>query len=101
MGRKAGGKNYGNIAEEAAHGVELPQTERDKLPIIFTKIDKDFISISDLMDVSGLSYDSCSRIMRQIKAVSDIFGISGHVHRTDYYVYVARQFSAGVKEVTV
>ncbi len=100
MGRKPGSKNFGNLTSET-HGVALPQSEKDKLHLIFTTINKDFISTADLMNDSGLSYDTCARIMRQIKAVSDIFGISGHVHRTDYYVYVARQFSAGVKEATV
>lgn len=97
MGRKAGGRNYENISAER-RGVELPQNEIDKLPSIFTSINKDFISVADMIEVSGLSYDTCTKIIRQIKSISDIFGIAGHVHRTDYYAFIVRQFSARVQE---
>lgn len=94
MGRKSGGKNLGNFTEEKSV-IQMTALESESLPEIFTCIEKDFISISDLMKDSGLSYDACAKIIREIKAVSDIFHISGYVHRTDYFVYLSRRFECG------
>ena len=93
MGRKPGGKNFGNFTEApvAAVAVKVTEMERHDLPNIFTSITKDFISVRDLMDSSGLSYDTCTKIIREIKAISDVFGIVGFVHRTDYYLYLSRR----------
>jgi hypothetical protein len=91
MGRKAGGKNFGNFQADVDEVKPVLVTEEDKnrLPDIFTSIDKDFITVKDLQDTSGLSYDTCCKIVRQIKSVSDIFHIAGCVHRTDYYLYLS------------
>ncbi len=94
MGRKAGGKNLGNFMEEK-QSVQMTALESESLPEIFTCIEKDFISINDLIKDSGLSYDACAKIIREIKAVSDIFHISGYIHRTDYFVYLSRRFECG------
>lgn len=93
MGRKAGGKNGGNFVEEEKQPVLISVSERNSLPDIFTSIEKDFISIQDIINASGLSYDVCAKIVREVKAVSDIFHISGYVHRTDYFVYLSRRFT--------
>lgn len=92
MGRRAGSKNYGNMSEEPSI-IVVSESERERLPEIFTCVKKDFISISDLMDMSGLGYDMCAKIIREIKAISDTFHISGIVHRTDYYLYNSRKFT--------
>ena len=92
MGRKAGGKNGSNLVVEEKTQTLITVDERNVLPDIFTSIKKDFISIADIVNASGLSYDTCAKIVREIKAVSDIFHISGYVHRTDYFVYLSRQF---------
>lgn len=92
MGRKAGGKNFGNFSEEEKLPVEVPEMEKKALSDIFTCINKDFITVKDLQESSGLSYDTCAKIIRQIKAVSDLFSISGCVHRTDYFMYISRQY---------
>ncbi len=92
MGRKKGGKNFGNFIEEEKNQIEILGTEKETLPEIFTCIDKDFISVQDLIQTSGLSYDTCARIIREIKSVSDVFKIAGCVHRTDYFLYLSRQF---------
>lgn len=101
MGRKAGGKNFGNFTEastattveqEISAGLVNPE-EKKVLAEIFTCIHKDFISIKDFMADSGLGYDTCAKIIREIKAISDIFRISGCVHRTDYYAYLSRKFA--------
>jgi len=92
MGRKAGGKNFGNFSEEEKLPIEVPETEKKALSDIFTCINKDFITLRDLQESSGLSYDTCAKIIRQIKAVSDLFGISGCIHRTDYFMYISRQY---------
>lgn len=101
MGRKAGGKNFGNFIEastattveqEISAGIVNPE-EKKTLSEIFTCIHKDFISIKDFMEFSGLSYTACAEIIREIKAVSDTFKISGYIHRTDYYAYLSRKFA--------
>lgn len=94
MGRKAGGRNFGNFTEEPQETIAITETERRELPDIFTSISKDFISIQDLIETSGLSYDTCARIIREIKSVSDVFRIAGCVHRTDYFMYLSRRFAA-------
>lgn len=101
MGRKAGGKNFGNFdtepkmtaTEKAIATGEISAEDKARLPEIFTCIKKDFICIEDLMTDSGLGYDTCAKIIREIKAVSDTFRISGCVHRTDYYAYLSRKFA--------
>ncbi len=91
MGRNAGGKNFGNFVEADKQPIIVSVGERNCLPDIFTSIAKDFISIQDLIEASGLSYDMCAKIVREIKAVSDIFHISGYVHRADYFLYLSRR----------
>ena len=92
MGRKAGGKNGQNLYVEHKRSVEVSEVEQKAISEIFTCINKDFISVQDFQEYSGLSYETCTRIIRQIKSVSDVFNISGYVHRTDYYLYLARYF---------
>ncbi len=92
MGRKAGGKNFGNFIDEPPKVIEVSDSEVKVLPEIFTSMGKDFITIRDFMETSGLSYDTCARIIREIKSVSDVFKVSGCVHRTDYYIYLSRRF---------
>ncbi len=95
MGRKKGGHNFGNLIETEPPQTEIYVTEAEQhvLPNIFTSIDKDFISITDLMTASGLSYDTCAKVIREIKGVSDVFRIAGCVHRTDYFMYLSRRFA--------
>lgn len=100
MGRKAGGKNLGNFSEEARQPIAIPEAEKSQLPDVFTNFKKDFISVNDLMEDSGLSYDTCAKIIREIKGVSDVFGISGCVHRTDYYMYLSFRFKV-LKEASL
>lgn len=92
MGRKAGGKNFGNFTEEPEKEIEVTGAEESALTQIFTCINKDFISVQDLINSSGLSYDTCARIIREVKSISDTFRISGCIHRTDYFLYLARNF---------
>ncbi|MDE7438948.1 MAG: hypothetical protein K2N23_00305 [Clostridia bacterium] len=92
MGRKLGGKNGTKLIEEEQPTL-ITVDERNSLPDIFTSIAKDFISIKDIESASGLSYQQCAKIVREIKAVSDIFHIAGYVHRTDYFVYLSRRFA--------
>ena len=88
MGRKAGGKNFANFKREPNQAIEISEISQMALKDIFTCINKDFIAIQDFQEYSRLSYETCARIIRQIKAVSDTFGISGCVHRTDYFMYI-------------
>ena len=100
MGRKAGGKNFGNYLNTQALPIEVTEEEKDSLADIFTCIPKDFIGVQDMINSSGLSYETCIKIIREIKSVSDIFNISGYVHRTDDFLYIPRKFkiSEGGKE---
>ena len=92
MGRKQGGKNFGNFTEEQPIATIVTEQEKEQLPQIFTCIQKDFIGVKDLMDVSGLSYETCAKIIREVKAVSDTFRISGYIHRSDYFMFLSRRF---------
>lgn len=91
MGRKAGSRNFENVKEEMRL-VEVTKEEKAILPIIFTNFKKDIISIDDFMAMSGLSYAICAKIVREIKAVSDVLNIQGVVHKTDYFIYLSRRF---------
>ncbi|MCD8200539.1 MAG: hypothetical protein LUD47_00510 [Clostridia bacterium] len=62
----------------------------------FTCVDKDFFGADDFAVMLGMSHDEGAKIIRQIKAVSDIFGITGRVHRADYQKYVETQLCADV-----
>lgn len=66
MGRKAGGKNFGNFDGEPIRTVEVTETERMALSDIFT----------------------C------IKAFFGYSATSSVPHRTDYYLYLARNFNS-------
>ena len=94
MGRPKGSKNAGNTEKIFTEPIAVTEDEKSDLSKVFTSIQKDFIGINDLMNASGLSYDMCAKIVREIKAVSDAFGISGYVHRMDYYIFVSRRFTA-------
>lgn len=99
MSRKAESKN--NSADAVRPSIDIPEAEKNALPEIFTCFTKDFISVNDLKESSGLSYDTCSKIIREIKCVSDVFGISGYVHRTDYFMYLSFRFSILKEEANV
>lgn len=99
MNRKAEGKNC--MAEVGRPPIEIPEAEKNALPDIFTCFKKDFISVGDLVESSGLSYDKCTEIIRKIKCVSDVFGISGYMHRTDYFMYLSFRFSILKEKVNV
>ena len=95
MARPKGSKNVGTPQKEAPQLTFVTGEEKDKLSEVFTCIQKDFIGVQDLMDTSGLSYNLCAKLIREIKAVSDICRIQGYVHRADYYLYLSRRFEAG------
>lgn len=90
MGIKPGSENF-----EGEHNrvIEVSEVNQMDLSRIFTCINKDFISVQDFQEYSGLSYEICTRIIRQIKSISDSFHISCYVHRTDYYLYLMRNFN--------
>lgn len=94
MGRPKGSKNYSTVAPVPAPTVKVTAAEKEKLTEIFTCSKKDVISIRDFMEMTGLSYDLCAKLVREIKSVSDIIGIVGHVHRTDYFMYLSRRYEA-------
>ena len=93
MSKPKGSKNYGNLMSETV--IEASTDVRSNIKDIFTTINKDMISVQDFMSNTGLSYDTCARLVRQIKATSDICGVSGYVHRTDYYIYLSSHLGVG------
>ena len=92
MGRPKGSKN-GVRSKEGVAPVRVTEDEKNRLAEIFTSIGKDIISIDDFQQSSGLSYQVCAKLVREIKGVSDILNISGCVHRADYYIYLSRKFT--------
>ena len=90
MGRPKGSKNFSHLNAER-EPVKVTEDEKRSLAEIFTSIGKDILSIEDFQQSSGLSYEICARLVREIKAVSNILNISGHVHRIDYFIYLSRK----------
>lgn len=87
MSKPKGSKNYANLIGETT--LNACSDIQFNLKDVFTTINKDMISVQDFMSNTGLSYDTCLKLVRQIKAISDLCGISGYVHRMDYYMYLS------------
>ena len=48
---------------------------------------KDYLTIKDLQQLLGLTYQVAARVMRQIKFKFDRLGIQGKLHTEDYFEY--------------
>ena len=48
---------------------------------------KDYLTIKDLQQLLGLSYQIAAKLMRQIKFKFDRLGIQGKLHTEDYFEY--------------
>lgn len=55
--------------------------EREKI------FSKDYLTIKDLEQLLGLTYQVAARVMRQIKFKFDRLGIQGKLHTEDYFEY--------------
>ncbi len=55
---------------------------------IFTACEKDFLSVDDLKEMTGLADTRCIKLLRDVKGVSDVFKLKGRIHRVDYYKYI-------------
>lgn len=55
-----------------------------------TTINKEFISVKDIQELSGLSYDTSVRIVAQVKECSDTCGVRGVITRADWIFYLSR-----------
>lgn len=55
--------------------------EREKI------FSKDYLTIKDLQQLLGLTYQVAARVMRQIKFKFDRLGIQGKLHTEDYFEY--------------
>ena len=51
---------------------------------------KEIISIKDMQEMLGLSYATASKKIREVKAFSDVLGISGIIHEKDWQAYLDR-----------
>ena len=54
------------------------------------KLEKEVYSVEDLMQMTGLTKDTCYKIIRQVRHFRDSLGISGHIHRKDWEYYINR-----------
>ena len=59
----------------------MSYSEREKI------FSKDYLTIKDLQQLLGLSYQIAARLMRQIKFKFDRLGIQGKLHTEDYFEY--------------
>ena len=91
-GRPKGSRNHGRVIEEKEPVVTCVELGEGTLAKVFTCSNKDFIGVKDLEELSGLSYATCTELIRRIKKFSDIFGVSGYIHRTDYYAFLKHFF---------
>lgn len=48
---------------------------------------KEYLSISDIQSLLGLTYQDAARIIRNIKRKTDRLGIRGKIHVQDYFDY--------------
>lgn len=48
---------------------------------------KEYLTIKDLQQLLGLSYQIAAKLMRQIKFKFDRLGIQGKLHTEDYFEY--------------
>lgn len=48
---------------------------------------KDYLTIKDLQQLLGLTYQVAARVMREIKFKFDRLGIQGKLHTEDYFEY--------------
>lgn len=53
-------------------------------------MDKELIRIADMQAALGVPYDTAAKIIRSIKAHSDLLGISGAVCHQDYVNFMSR-----------
>lgn len=53
-------------------------------------MDKELIRIADMQAALGVPYDAAAKIIRTIKAYSDLLGISGAVCHQDYVNFMSR-----------
>ncbi len=52
---------------------------------------KEVYSVKDVQELlGGVSYNFACKKIREIKSVSDCFGIRGHIHRSDWEAYISR-----------
>lgn len=74
----------------------LMKKKEDKLveeQKVVTLINKELITIADLQNYFGISYNVASRKMREIKHYRDSLRLSGKVHRSDYIAYLTRNLT--------
>ena len=53
--------------------------------------------VQDLMEMLDVSYSTACRIMRQVKAVSDIFKVRGIILKEDWDAYIIARGGKNVK----
>lgn len=58
---------------------------------LLTIIDKEVITIRDLMDALGVGYSTAAALIRSIKEYSDCLRLAGRVHRADYIKFLMRK----------
>jgi hypothetical protein len=62
-------------------GVKMSYQTREEI------FSKDYLTIQDLQDLLGLTYQLAARKMREIKFKFDRLGIQGKIHTEDYFEY--------------
>ena len=62
-------------------GENMSYSEREQI------FSKDYLTIKDLQQLLGLSYQIAAKLMRQIKFKFDRLGIQGKLHTEDYFEY--------------
>lgn len=48
---------------------------------------KDYLTISDLQELLGLTYQASAKLIREIKFKFDRLGVQGKIHTEDYLLY--------------
>lgn len=48
---------------------------------------KDYLTISDLQELLGLTYQTSAKLIREIKFKFDRLGVQGKIHTEDYLLY--------------
>lgn len=60
---------------------------------------REVIKVKDMMEMLGMSYKTATKVIRQVKSVSDRLQISGVIHKLDWIDYLVWRGNHGKKTI--
>ncbi|MCD8208057.1 MAG: hypothetical protein LUD72_08985 [Bacteroidales bacterium] len=87
-------EDVGDFADPAEiYGTDNPCAlyKSIRAEIVLGPAGKEFYNLDDFMEMTGQHRESCLKLMRKIKQVSDVTGMNNVVHRVDYVKFLQYQ----------